>query len=214
MAEKNALLYPNRPAWDVPKMSRFGDSTLTPEMIWGSMKGFNEPMTSVYFNILMFVSLSYVTPLLAPNEPPLLDGLLFVLPAVVDGLPWWAFKGILQTVIPMLVLLFAISKIPTNFPIEDEATLAKKGVDVDTVMLTPKELGRRISYDAPNTLVQRRRSSISDTMSEMGIKYSKSPETAVEEPSSNQKRLSSLVYSSDLQDVIEELDDSENSGEK
>ena len=208
---KDALLYPNRPAWDVPKMSRFGDSTLTPEMIWSSMEGFYEPMTSIYFNVLIFVSLSFVTPLVAPNLPPLQeDGTFSFLPAVVDGLPWWAFKAILLCCVPMLVLIYAISKIPKDFPIEDEATIAKKGVDVDIVMLTPKELGRRSSYDAPNTLIQRRRSTISNTMTEMGINRS-APEAAVDTSSS---RLSSLVYGSDLHDLQEELEDVYNEDEK
>ncbi len=152
----------------------------------------------------MFVSLSLVTPLVAPTEPALLeDGTFSFLPAVVDGLPWWAFKAILMTLIPMLTLTFGIAKIPTGDPMEDEAALAKKGVDVDIVMLTPKELGRRTSYDETNTLVQRRRSSISTTMQEMGINRS-APEAAVD--SSKASRLSSLVYAIDLEDVLEDVD--------
>ena len=41
-----SLLFPNRPIWDVPKLKRFGDHTLTPQLIWKSMQGINEPLTN------------------------------------------------------------------------------------------------------------------------------------------------------------------------
>lgn len=210
--ESTALLHPNRPAWDVPKLSRFGGTTLTPQMIWKSMHGFDEPMTSVYFNVLMFVSISFVTPLVAPSEPPLAeDGSFVFLPTIVDGLPWWAFKAILVCVIPMLVLIYAISKVPKDFPMEDEATLAKNGVDVNVVMLTSQEMGRRTSYDEPNVLIRQRRSSISSAMSDLGIHFMPPSEAAVVDGS--HKRLSSLVYARDLDVVAECVDHNSNDGD-
>mmetsp|Transcript_616 Transcript_616/g.1462 ORF Transcript_616/g.1462 Transcript_616/m.1462 type:complete len:734 (-) Transcript_616:133-2334(-) len=202
--DEKALLYPNRPAWDIPKMSRFGESTLTPEGVCKSMDGFYEPMASGYWNALMFATISFVTPLVAPSEPPLAeDGTFLYLPNTVHGLPWWAFKIILLSVIPFVVLLAALYKIPRDFPMEDEVALGKKGVDVDLVSLTRQELGRRSSYDEPNVLIQQRRSSISTTMAEMGIQPTKvSLEEAVD-TSASHKRLSNLIYARNL-DVVSE----------
>jgi len=212
--EESALLYPNRPGWDVPKMSRFGETTLTPQMIWKSMDGIYEPMTSVYFNALMFATISFVTPLVAPSEPPLEDGVFSYLPNTVHGLPWWAFKAILLCLPPMMVLIYAIYKIPNDFPLDDEATIAKKGVDVNIVHLTPQEMGRRSSYDEQNVLIHRRRSSISSTMSDMGIHLKPPAESAADDSSPSHKRLSSLVYARDLDVVVEDgYDDSDGGGE-
>jgi len=33
------LLFPLRPDWDVPRLKRFGEHTLTPEIVWESMEG-------------------------------------------------------------------------------------------------------------------------------------------------------------------------------
>lgn len=202
----SALLHPNRPSWDIPKMARFGATTLTPELMWKSMKGFYEPMTNMYWTILMFVSISLITPIVEPSEPPLAEdgtGFLYI-PYTIDGLPWWAFKIILLSAIPFVLLLIAIYKIPSDFPMDDEATIAKKGVDVNLVPLTSKEMGRRSSYDEQNVLIHRRRSSISSAMDDIGIQPTTTQ--AVEEAniSPSQKRLSSLVYARDLDKVLME----------
>jgi len=202
--DPTALLYPDRPSWDVPKMGRFGDNTLSPQLIWKSMNGFYEPMTNMYWSLLMFVSISLTTPLVAPSEPPLNDdGTFLNLPYVIHGLPWWAFKIILLSVIPTVVLLMAVYKIPNDYPIDDETTIAKKGVDVDLVQLTPQEMGRRTSYDEQNVLLYKRRSTIANTMEEMGL--NKQEETASEEAASpHQKRLSNLVYAIDLEKILDD----------
>jgi Na+/proline symporter len=202
--DPTALLYPDRPSWDVPKMGRFGDNTLSPQLIWKSMNGFYEPMTNMYWSLLMFVTISLTTPLVAPSEPPLNDdGTFLNLPYVIHGLPWWAFKIILLSVIPYVVLLMAVYKIPNDYPIDDETTIAKKGVDVDLVQLTPQEMGRRTSYDEQNVLLYKRRSTIANTMEEMGL--NKQEETAAEEAASpHQKRLSNLVYAIDLEKILDD----------
>lgn len=201
---ETALLYPGRPSWDVPKMSRFGVTTLSPELVWKSMKGFYEPMTNVYWTVLMFLSISLTTPMVAPNEPPLNGDEFLYLPYTIDGLPWWAFKTIILCIIPFVILLAAIYNIPNDFPMEKESAIAKKGVDVDLVSLTPKEMGRRSSYDEQNVLIYQRRSTITSTMQEMGIQQ----EESVEEVTPSNKRLSSLVYALDLDvDLVKEDDD-------
>jgi len=211
------LLY-DRPSWDVPKMSRFGTKTLTPKLIWKSMKGFYEPMVNPYWTVLMFVSMSLITPLTAPNQPPLdEDGVTFLVPpSVVGGIPWWAFKILLLCMIPCALLLKAIYAIPNEFPKEKESKIAEKGVDVDLVQLTRKEMGRRSSYDEANVLIQKRRSTISDYMVEMGIK---NPGTAEDEDDNAKvldvdddesspalKRISSLVYARSLDHILEDGD--------
>jgi hypothetical protein len=201
------LLYPDRPAWDVPKMGRFGATTLTPQLIWKSMRGFYEPMANIYWSLLMFLTISMTTPLVAPSEPPLNEdgtGFLYV-PSVVQGLPWWAFKVIILSAIPFVVLLVAIYNIPGDFPMDDESTIAKDGVDVDLVQLTPQEMGRRSCYDEQNLLLYQRRSSIASTMEAMGLlnKQEQAAEEAVFSP--YQKRLSNLVYARDLDIDLEDV---------
>lgn len=206
--DTSKLLYPNRPSWDVPKMKRFGASALTPQMIWKSMEGFYEPMSNVYWNALMFFAISLTTPMVAPLEPPM-DGMSFLYPpSVVNGLPWWAFKITLITVVPYVLLLVALYEVPNDFPMEDEANMLKSGVDVDLVSLTPKEMGRRSSYDESNVLVHRRRSTISTTMDELGIggKEENQAEAALQSQDPNEKRLSNLVYAKNLSDIIEGYD--------
>jgi len=204
--DERELLYPNRPRWDIPKMERFGAATLSPELIWKSMDGFYEPMVNIYWNILMFVSITVTTPMVAPSEPAMLDETTFLsLPYTIDGLPWWAFKSFILSILPFLWLLIAIYKIPSSFPMEDEATIVKKGVNVSLVHLTSEEMGRRTSYDEPNILIRNRRSSISSTMDEMGISPDEPApkEIAVSE---SHKRLSNLVYarnSEKLEDIAE-----------
>lgn len=204
------LLYPDRPSWDVPKMSRFGTNTLTPQLVWKSMKGFYEPMTSMNWNILMFLSISLTTPLVAPSEPALAeDGSTFLSsPYTINGLPWWAFKIILLSAVPFVFLLIAIYKIPTDFPLEDEVKIQKEGVDVDLVHLTPKELGRRSSYDEQNVLIHQRRSSIAVTMEEMGIRQPSTTTEEEEEAAPSDKRLSNLVYAHHIDKVLEDEENS------
>jgi hypothetical protein len=214
------LLYPDRPAWDIPKMSRFGgnESTLSPQLIWDSMDGFFEPMTNLSWVCLMFFSVSFTTPLLAQFEPPFADDGTFVYPpTIINGLPWWAFKIIIIVIFPYVLLFAAIYQIPDDFPLDDENKIISAGVDnINLVPLTRTEMGRRSSYDESNGLIHRRRSTISNTMEEMGIRSSirnnnmnNNNETSTT-PSPSQKRLSNLVLGRNLTQFLEDEDDNNN----
>lgn len=163
------LLYPDRPQWDVPKLSRFGDNILTPQLLWKSMEGVNEAMTNFWFVGFILFAISMATPMTAEYEPPLTDGVFSYAPAVFNGLPWWAFKIILMCIVPTVGLLGAIYFYPDDFPMKDEEVIEKEGIDPNLVELTPEEMGRRSMYDEQNELIHRRRSSISATMEELGI---------------------------------------------
>jgi Na+/proline symporter len=114
------LLYPNRPSWDIPNVKeRFGEKTLTPQMLWKSMEGVKEPLTNWSWILLMFIAISYVTPLTAENQPPLRQNGTFFShapPAVVNGLPWWVFKIILTSIVPCFFLYASIYQLPNAFP--------------------------------------------------------------------------------------------------
>lgn len=179
------LLYSERPTWDVPKLSRFGDGTapLTPAMLWRAMEGVNEPLANPWWCFLMFFSISMCTPIVAGMEPPLMTsatGQSFFAnaPAVVNGLPWWVFKITLFCVIPTVLLLVAIMSTPNQFPESEEEKIVASGDDdkkninnnmamindrwdANLVEMTRDEMGRRTSYDETNEWIQRRRSSIS-----------------------------------------------------
>ena len=43
------ILFPNRPTWDLPKLKRFGEHTLTPQLVWKSMEGTNEPLANPWY---------------------------------------------------------------------------------------------------------------------------------------------------------------------
>lgn len=129
------LLYPNRPSWDIPKTKeRFGKNTLTPQVMWKSMEGVKEPFTSWSWVMLMFVAVSYVTPLTAELQPPLDESGIFSLsnlPPVVNGLPWWVFKIILSSSLAAAMLYFSIYQLPNEFPTTDESNekLLSKFID-------------------------------------------------------------------------------------
>jgi len=163
-----------KPEWDVPLMSRFGDKPLTAQLLWKSMEGVNEPLSNPWWCFLMFYTISMCTPLTPEMEPPLdvsgsENGNVFLYsPAVYNGLPWWAFKVILMNIVPTVLLLVAIYKMPGEFAIDD-IKLKKEGIDPNLVEMTHEELGHRSSYDETNTLIQLRRSSISQTMDELNF---------------------------------------------
>ena len=71
-------------------------------------------------------------------------------------------------IVPTLLLLVAIYKMPDEFPI-DELKIEKEGIDPDLVEMTKEELGRRTVYDEQNELIHRRRSSISQEMHKLGL---------------------------------------------
>lgn len=194
------LAYPERPEWDVPKLTRFGEHVLTPQLLWKSMEGVNEAMTSYWFVAYMLFSISMVTPLVAQFEPPINDGVFAYAPSVIRGLPWWAFKIILLCIMPTIGLLVAIYFYPNEFPTIDEKVIETEGIDPDLVEMTPQEMGRRSAYDETNILIHKRRSSISATMDELGIRSVAMDADGQEEGGANrrmstpsQQRLVSLV---------------------
>jgi hypothetical protein len=157
----------------------------------------------------MIFAISMTTPLVPENQPALdQDGGFIGFVADVNGIPWWAFKTMLLCAIPYVLLFGAISTVPSEFPI-DEDKIAKDGIDPDIVELTPKEFGRRTSYDASNELIHRRRSTISAQMKELGLSLACDPEYSEQAVySSGQRRLSAIVTGSiAIDDVIDELDE-------
>ena len=123
------LLYPNRPSWDIPNVQeRFGKITLTPQIMWKSMEGVKEPLTDWSWILLMFISISYITPLTAEFQPSLDESGMFSfsnLPPVVNGLPWWAFKIIMTSIVSAAILYISIYQLPNAFPVNhDESSAA------------------------------------------------------------------------------------------
>jgi solute:Na+ symporter, SSS family len=212
--KKIHIMYPGRPAWDIPKLRRFGDHALTPELLWKSMEGLNEPITNLWWVFLMFFTISMATPWTAEFEPALDtsgSGNVFLdPPTVINGLPWWAFKSLMMCIVPTVLLFVAIYKMPDEFPV-DEVKIEQEGIDTDLVELTPEEMGRRTSYDEPNVLILRRRSSIQQTMEELGIHRG---EKAEFKPNMSQRKLAQLaLQGSSYFKVTKEIDEEEEENE-
>ena len=205
----SALIFPNRPSWDIPSLSRFGSCTLTSTLLEKMMAGVSEPLSSIWYAFLLILTFSLTTPLVAENQPPLIDGVFSTDPPVFRGLPWFAFKIILMCILPYGVMLLGLWYTPSEFPADAEK-IEKDGVDPNTVELTQKELGRRVSYDEPNELAFKRRSTIRETMLDLGIKLD--PVVAEEEEENaalikDRRRFSSLVLGK-IDVIPEESDES------
>ncbi|CAB9516352.1 Sodium/proline symporter [Seminavis robusta] len=162
------LLYPNRPAFDIPCTKRFGDRPLTPKDLWQMMEGVHEPITNVYFVAFMLFSVSLVTPLVPAGIPTSSteDAV------VVNGLPWWAFKALLLCIVPYAMSLYAVLRMPNKFPsLAEDSVLEQPGliIDPDLVDMSNEEMGRRGSYDEPNTMASQRRSSIRKSLQGLGM---------------------------------------------
>eukprot|EP00934_Nitzschia_sp_Nitz4_P000001 Nitzschia sp. Nitz4//NODE_159_length_47236_cov_74.723851//36053//38332//NITZ4_additional_000014-RA//-1//CDS//3329531761//1//frame0 len=190
------MLCPGRPEWDIPKLDRFGGGCLSPELIWKSMEGVEEVLTNPSWCGMMLLVVTFATPLAPESQPPLAyndDGSSFFVtpPSVINGLPWWAFKTIIVCIIPTLILLVAIYRMPSEYPVDVEQ-IEKEGLDVSLVEMTREELCRRTSYDEPNMMIQRRRSTISQTMDELGLKTSVA-EPLEFAPTPSQRRLAFLA---------------------
>jgi len=193
------VLHPGRPLWDLPHLARFGDRALTPRLLKKFMVGVREPITNLWYVIFLLFSISLTTPLVPEFEPPLqADGTFAYQPAVVNGLPWWAFKVIVLSIVPYVMIFAIIAKIPDDYP-HDEKGIEKHGIDPDVIELTPKELGHRTSYDSRNDLASRRQT-ITKTMAELGI----AGDDQVTEPTPGQRRLSALVLGQvgDVHDAV------------
>lgn len=126
-----SILFPDRPSWDVPDLSRFGKRALTPKRIWKQMEGIPEPLTNPWWACLFFFSITMVTPLTPENDPPMENGVFSYLPPVVNGLPWWAFKLFLMSFIPSLILLVSLYQMPSKFPKLNKQIESNKNRDVE-----------------------------------------------------------------------------------
>ncbi len=192
------FLYPGRPEWDIPKLARFGEHALTPQLVWKSMEGINEPLANTWWCFMMFFVITMATPLTSELEPGLdtegLTGNVFLYaPAVINGLPWWAFKAIMMSFVATLLLLIAIMRMPDDFPI-DEVKIELEGIDPNLVEMTFEEMNKRFSYDSKNEMISRRRSSITQTMQELGMLDK--PESIEFEPTPSQRKLALLALQS------------------
>jgi len=183
--------WPDLPVWDVPKTKRFGEGPLTPQMMWKFMEGINEPLTNSWYSLLFFLVLTFVTPFVPEDVPPLTNGVFAYAPAVVRGLPWWALKIIVLSIIPYLLIVGLLFKMPSSFP-TDEAKIQQDGVNPEMVELTMGEMNRRTSYDERNVAAYKRRSTIRTSMVELGL--APAPQTKDEfVPDEKHRRLSALV---------------------
>ena len=182
------LMYPNRPASDVPCTKRFGDCPLTPDMMWKMMEGVHEPMTNVYFVAFMFLSVSMVTPLVPSGIPTSIKDAV-----VINGLPWWAFKAILMCLIPYGMSLYAVLRMPSSFPTLHNGT-SLEAVDPDLVELSSHEMGRRTSYDETNISAALRRSSIRQSIQGLGLGANKNAAVSSVEFAGGSRRLSALIH--------------------
>jgi len=138
--ETTDLLYPCRPAWDVPNnLDSFGSKTLTPQSVWKSMEGFYDPMANISWVLLMISSIIFVTPIVAQYQPPIDETTKMFytnfLPSTFRGLPWWAFKMILLLLIPYSILVATLYKIPNEFPIIESTTNK-----INDINITNKEM--------------------------------------------------------------------------
>ena len=96
---------------------------------------------------------------------------------------------------------------PKEYPF-DEKEIDKEGVEPETLVMTPKELNFRQSFDAPNESILHRRSIVSMKMQELGIRSSlqKDEETAIPKD----LRLSSIILKEQINAMgIEESEEGE-----
>ena len=152
------LIFAERPDWDIPSLSRFGDHALAPELIWKSMKGVPEPMTNLWWVFFFFTTITFCTPLTPENEPPLnAEGAFLWAPALIQGLPWWYFKLLIISAISTLILLAAIYKAPDEFPTLRGDHLVMKRRETDNISFAPydnKEFSPDDSFDPDDDIVE------------------------------------------------------------
>lgn len=117
--EQVQILFPGRPTWDIPSLSKFGSTCLSPKLIWDSMEGINEPLANPYWCLLMFVLQSITAPWSAASEPPYNpseESVFLYPPATINGLPWWFFKAVILNAVCSLVLLVGVYNSPNYLP--------------------------------------------------------------------------------------------------
>jgi hypothetical protein len=163
------IIYSDRPSWDFPHLARFGDKPLMYRMLQKAMDGVQEPITNVWFAIMLFTVLSFTTPLVSEMLPPIPNDLSTYFPGSVGGIPWWAFKILMVSLVTYIMNSVMICQVPDEYPTKDEEMICKDGIDVNLVELTLPEMGRRTSYDARNELIAARRSTISKAMTDLGL---------------------------------------------
>ena len=146
--DERDLIFPYRPAWDIPPRARFGDCALTPNLLNRMMDGVSEPLANPWFAALMFFTISFMTPIVPPGMPEEIGAV-----AVVNGLPWWVFKMLVLGLVPFVLLLFALYQMPRSYSNPE----SKRDEDPYIMELTREELGHRVVYDRQNELVARRR---------------------------------------------------------
>lgn len=202
-ATDHFLLFPDRPKWDVPKLARFGEHALSPQMIWKSMEDVNEPLSNPWWALLMFIAISMLTPLTPEHQPPLDPATSsfysFAPPPVVNGIPWWAFKIIIGSIVPFAILMVAVANMPNTFTF-DAKKIEEEGIDPDLVELTYHEKNRRTSYDERNVFVYRRRSTISKTMEDFKLAADLVKVKEDEKLADSRRRMSALVMAKPVEE--------------
>ncbi|CAB9503729.1 Sodium/proline symporter [Seminavis robusta] len=171
----------NRPKWDVPRRSRFGEKPLTPDLLWRMMNGVKEPMTNAWYSLLMFFAILWSTPWVLPGVP---DNIQNLGETLLGSLPWWVVNMIATLLIPTVMMYYSIYVMPNRFPryVRRTPKRTRSGSaislnpapapspimstpdmeepDPDVLELTPEELAHRTAYDERNDLVYKRRRQI------------------------------------------------------
>ena len=142
-----------------PKMQRFGAHSLTPSLLNDMMNGTTELIKDWYFVGFIILAVTITTPIVTELMPPLENGEWVILPAVIRGMPSWAFKSIILMIVSFLVTIPMILHMPSDFTI-DEEKLLRSGVNPDIIELEESEKGGRVMYDQPNPKLSARRSMI------------------------------------------------------
>jgi Na+/proline symporter len=205
------IIFADRPTWDYPRLARFGDKPLTPRMLKKAMEGVKEPLTNVWFCAMFFAILTFTTPMVAELLPPLPEDITTYFPGTVNGIPWWAFKILLVSLIAYSMNAIMICQLPDEYPSNDPTKIAKEGIDVSLVELTVPEMGKRTSYDERNEFIAARRSTISRAMVDMGIRVEEEEESTDDDSNEHmkqtiaQRRLSALVLGQDAEIIKESL---------
>lgn len=115
------LVFPDRPAWDVPYLAKFGDKPLTWRFLYKKMSGTYESATNPYWIVLMLVSSAASLPLYPASQPPLNADFTFSIPPITRrGMPWWAFQTLILMIVPSILLAIEIYRMPEEFGPEKE----------------------------------------------------------------------------------------------
>ena len=127
------------------------------------MEGIDEPLVNPWYSCLMFFTISLITPFVAPGLPMDIND---VMDGSVNGLPWWVVKMFVVALIPTIILLISVLRMPNqycsrptngNYLVVSSAKVTDEAPDIDVMEMTPAELGYRTRYDGRNDLVYQRR---------------------------------------------------------